>query len=100
MTKNTNNWIEEVLDSTKFIERAEAPSSLDAKVWSKINSRKSEGKIISLKKNQLILAAAAILFWVSINFLVMLSHTQKKSEMAKGSFKSDYGFTSENIINL
>ncbi|AEI47882.1 hypothetical protein [Runella slithyformis] len=73
-------WIEEVLNSTQKLQRAEAPEGL----WHKVEARvKNEAKVIALVPTRTIwLAAASIGVLVVLNWFALRSYRETSERVS------------------
>lgn len=88
--KQSEEWIDSIINSTQGIRRVEMDSMLQQKILSRINSRTIQ--LTPLPARVIYRAAAAIALLLALN-IVSINQLKQRSEVAKqlsGSFAQEY----------
>jgi hypothetical protein len=98
MNLNEEMWVEEVLQSTKGISRAQAPDNLKQKIEAKLTAPRA--KIITIKSLEFKWLAAAVILLIGLNIVLLTQQHKKASGFNRGNQNNDYSFGSNDLIKL
>jgi len=98
MNKHNEFWINEVLDSTKGMRRAEAPVYLSAQIQNKINQQNRN--VFQLNTTQIKWLVAASLILVSFNAIAIYKYQQSKQAASISIPSNEYSFGSSELLKL
>ncbi len=98
MNKHNEFWINEVLDSTKGMRRAEAPVYLSAQIQNKIKQQNRNAFHLNTTQIKWLVAASLIL--VSFNGIAIYKYQQSKQAASITSHVNEYSFDSNELVKL
>lgn len=98
MNKDNEVWLNEVLESTQGMGRAEAPKRLRAKIQNKIEQQNRI--LIPTNNSQIGWLVAASLLLASINGIAIYKYQQSKQAASISIPSNEYSFGSNELLKL